>query len=92
MHFIENVNKDDFEEFVKNNPYKSHFMQSYYWGNVMKEKNFIPHYVGLEDDGKLVATALLLQKKLLVFLISIVHVDSYGIIMIILYLKFLLII
>ena len=65
MHFIENVNKDDFEEFVKNNPYKSHFMQSYYWGNVMKEKNFIPHYVGLEDDGKLVATALLLQKKLL---------------------------
>ena len=31
MHFIENVNEDDFEEFVKNNPYKSHFMQSYYW-------------------------------------------------------------
>lgn len=65
MHFIENVKKEDFEEFVKNNPYKSHFMQSYAWGEVMKNKNFSPHFVGLEEQGKLVATALLLQKNLL---------------------------
>lgn len=65
MRFVENVKKDVFEEFVKNNPYKAHFMQSYYWGGVMKKKNFTPHYVGLEDNGKLVASALLLQKQLI---------------------------
>ena len=65
MNFIENVEVHEYEEFVKNHPTKSHFMQSYYWGEVSKEKNLIPHYVGLKKDGKLVATALLLEKKLI---------------------------
>lgn len=64
MNFIENVEKKEYEEFVKNHP-KSHFMQSYYWGEVMKHKNFTPHYVGIKKDGKLIATALLLKKHLL---------------------------
>lgn len=65
MNFIENVSKDKYESFVKNHK-KSHFLQSYAWGEFSKkEKNLIPHYVGLEDDnGNLVATALLLEKKL----------------------------
>lgn len=65
MKFIENVSKDKYEKFVKNHK-KSHFLQSYSWGEfAKKEKNLIPHYIGLENDkGKLVATALLLEKKL----------------------------
>ncbi len=65
MKFIIDVEKDRYEEFVKNNK-KSHFLQSYAWGEfAKKEKNLIPHYVGLEDNNnKLVATALILEKKL----------------------------
>lgn len=65
MKFITDIEKDRYEEFVKNNK-KSHFLQSYAWGEfAKKEKNLIPHYVGLEDNNnKLVATALILEKKL----------------------------
>lgn len=66
MKFIENVEKEKYEEFVKNHKSKSHFLQSYAWGEfARKSKNLIPHYVGLEDNkNKLLATALLLEKKL----------------------------
>lgn len=65
MKFVSNIDKDKFDSFNKSNP-KSHFMQSYAWGSfALKEKNLYPHYVGLEDDNNnLVATALLLEKKL----------------------------
>ena len=63
MEFLENVNEEEYETFVKNHK-KSHFMQSYYWGEVMKHKHFNPHYVGLKKNGQLVATALLLEKNL----------------------------
>lgn len=64
MNFIENVEKEIYEDFVKKNK-KGHFMQSYYWGDVSSFKHFTPHYVGLQKDGKLIATALLLQKHLI---------------------------
>ena len=64
MQLVENIDIKEYEEFVKNNPYKSHFMQSTAWGEVMKAKHFIPHYVGFKDGDNLVATALLLEKKL----------------------------
>lgn len=64
MIFVSNLNKDEYENFVKNNP-KSHFMQSYAWGEfALKEKKLISHYVGLKDNDRLVATALMLEKKL----------------------------
>lgn len=63
MEFIENIDKLEYEEFVKKS-FKPHFMQSYYFGQIMKYKNFIPHYVGLKENGILIATALLLKKKL----------------------------
>ena len=65
MEFIENIEKDEYEEFVlKSN--KSHFLQSYDWGKFSKKnKNVTPHYVGLKDKNKLVATALLLERKLI---------------------------
>lgn len=64
MEFIEITTKDEYEKFVLNHP-KSHFMQSYYWGEVMKKKHFEPHYIILKDNDKIVASALLLKKKLL---------------------------
>lgn len=63
MKFVANIEEKEYEKFVSKNK-KSHFMQSYYWGEVMKYKNFIPHYVGIKEDGVLVATALLLEKKM----------------------------
>ena len=65
MNFIENIEKERFEEFVKKHP-KSHFLQSYAWGEFAKEeKNLTPHYVGLENNKhQLVAATLLLEKHL----------------------------
>jgi len=64
MIFIEKIEEIEFENFVYNHPTKSHFMQSYYFGQISKAKGFIPHYVGVKENGKLIASALLLQKKL----------------------------
>ncbi len=64
MKFIENVDKDKYIEFTDNHP-KSHFLQSYAWGEFCKKiKGQIPYYVGMIDDkDNLVATALILLKK-----------------------------
>lgn len=62
--FITNLNKNEYEEFVFHNN-KSHFMQSYNWGKIQTNKNFKPYYVGLKKDNKLVASALILEKKIL---------------------------
>lgn len=66
MKFIENIEKDKYEKFVVNHKSKSHFLQSYDWGEFSKEnKNTTPYYVGIVDDkNKLIATALLLQRKM----------------------------
>ena len=64
MKFIENVSQKEYDAFVKSHK-KAHFLQSYAWGEFAKvSKNLIPHYVGLEKNGKLQATALLLEKQL----------------------------
>ena len=64
MKFIDNVEMNSYKNFADNHK-KSHFLQSYEWGQFCKKaKNQIPHYVGLVDDnGVLVATALILEKK-----------------------------
>ena len=60
-----NLEKEQYEKFVKNNKYKSHFLQSYTWGQFSKaKKNLWPYYVGLKKNNKIVAATLLLQKKL----------------------------
>ncbi len=65
MELICNIDRDTYEAFVENNPYKSHYLQSYAWGEFcQKDKNFIPHYIGLMDNNSLVAATLLLEKKL----------------------------
>ncbi len=66
MKFVDNIEKDKYEKFVSNHKTKSHFLQSSSWGDFCKEnKHTTPYYVGLTDDkNKLVATALLLERKL----------------------------
>ena len=64
MKFVTNIEKEKFDSFVCSSN-KPHFLQSYNWGEFAKlEKNLIPHYVGLEENGKLIATAMILEKKL----------------------------
>lgn len=64
MKFVENVEKKDYQNFTLKHA-KSHFLQSYEWGNFCKKiKNQIPKYIGvLNEDNKLIATALILLKK-----------------------------
>ena len=64
MRFIKNLSEKEYQKFWENNEY-NHFMQSYEWGKACeKNRNLIPYYVGLmNDDGKIVAEALLLKKK-----------------------------
>ena len=66
MKFVCDIDKKKYDKFVKKHPTKSHFLQSYAWGEFSKEaRGVIPHYVGLVDkDDKLVCATLLLQKKL----------------------------
>lgn len=62
MQFVTDIKPEDYENFVSHHPTKSHFMQSFYWGEICKNKNFIPHYVGLIDNNGIVAAALILEK------------------------------
>lgn len=64
MEFVENIDKTEYENFVSNHP-MGHFLQSFYWGEVSKEKNYKSHYVGIKQDGEIIATALLLEKHLI---------------------------
>lgn len=65
MKFFKNLNKQEYDKFVKKSN-KSHFLQSYAWGEFSKEsRNLIPHYVGIKNNNnEIIATALLLEKKL----------------------------
>lgn len=67
MKLIENLSQEKYEKFCRENKHNSHFLHSYVWGKFQeKERNVIPHYVGYEDDKhKLVAVALLLERKLM---------------------------
>ena len=66
MYTLKELNKKEYEQFVKNHKTKSHFLQSYAWGEFSQQKkNLKPYYIGLINDSKEIeATALLLEKKL----------------------------
>ena len=63
MNFVENVSKKEYDHFVERHEY-GHFLKSYEWGEVSKLNGWNPFYVGLKDNNKLVATALLLKKQM----------------------------
>ena len=49
MKFVENIEKSKYEKFVENHKTKSHFLQSYDWGEFSKSnKNVTPYYVTLD--------------------------------------------
>ncbi|MGM9834416.1 MAG: lipid II:glycine glycyltransferase FemX [Bacilli bacterium] len=63
MHFIENLAEKEYQAFWESTP-NNHFMQSYEWGLIQeKNRGYKAHYVGLKDNDKIVAAALLLKKK-----------------------------
>ena len=63
---LKNIEKNVFDEFVRNHKSKSHFLQSLSWGEFAKiKKNLTPYYLGLvNDEDEIVAATLLLEKKL----------------------------
>ncbi|MBQ6389162.1 MAG: peptidoglycan bridge formation glycyltransferase FemA/FemB family protein [Mogibacterium sp.] len=62
----EELNREEFNGFARDNAdrVKTHFLGSYEWGEVSKIRNWQPLHVGVREDGKLVATALVLKKAL----------------------------
>lgn len=66
MNKLVELEKNEYTNFVKNHKTKSHFLQSYEWGKFAKaKKNVTPYYIGLvNENNKVVAATLLLQKKL----------------------------
>ena len=63
MKFIKNINQKEYNDFLLDNSY-THFMQTSEFGEIRKTKKYIPHLVGLRENGKLICSALLLEKKL----------------------------
>ncbi len=63
---LKNIDKDIYDNYVKNHPTKSHFLQSHAWGEFAKvKKGLTPYYLGLvNENDEIVAATLLLQKNL----------------------------
>ena len=64
---LKNIEKNEFDEYVRNHKTKSHFLQSLSWGEFAKiKKNVTPYYLGLVNEkDEIVAATLLLEKKLI---------------------------
>lgn len=62
--FDENLSREEFGSLRDNKNVKTHFLGSYAWGEVSGEGNWVPYYTGVRKDGEIVATALILQKRL----------------------------
>lgn len=63
---LKNIEKNQFDNFVKEHKTKSHFLQSLSWGEFSKiKKNLTPYYLGLvNEEDEIVGATLLLEKKL----------------------------
>ena len=60
--FVNNLNKEEFNNFVKNHEY-CNLLQSYEWANI--KSNWDHEYTGVyNEEGKIVATGLVLIKRL----------------------------
>lgn len=65
MELVE-LEKERYDDFVRNNPYKSHFLQSLAWGELAQEKRHLtPYFLGLVDENNEIQAATLLLKKTL---------------------------
>ncbi|MBR2678857.1 MAG: peptidoglycan bridge formation glycyltransferase FemA/FemB family protein [Bacilli bacterium] len=63
---LKNLEKEQFDNYVRDHKTKSHFLQSLAWGEFAKaKKNLTPYYLGLvNDNDEVVGATLLLEKKL----------------------------
>ena len=63
---LTNIEKEKFDDYIKNHPQKSHFLQSVSWGEFAKvKKHLTPYYLGLiNEEDKIVGATLLLEKHL----------------------------
>lgn len=59
--FIDNLNKQEFNQFASNYQYSS-LLQSYQWAQI--KSNFKPLHVGVKNNDKIVGVALILIRKL----------------------------
>ena len=49
---LKNIEKEKFDEFVKNHKTKSHFLQSLSWGEFARvKKHLTPYYLGLVNEN-----------------------------------------
>lgn len=63
MEFIPIIDLNEFDSFVKNSPY-NHYMKTSYWAQYQKKNGYHPYFVGMKEEGQLVGTALILEKKI----------------------------
>lgn len=64
MHKLVKLEKEKYDNYIKNHKLKSHFLQSYSWGEFSKvKKNLTPYYMGLIDEKDNILAATLLLKK-----------------------------
>ena len=65
--FTEKLGRDEFNSLALKgrSSVKAHFLSSYEWGEVSAKRNRIPYYTGIYEDGRLVATALVLKRSLI---------------------------
>ena len=60
---FEELSKEEFTTFEKNHPYGS-FYQTIGWGELKKRNGWNYYLVGLKENDKILAGAMLLEKKL----------------------------
>ena len=61
MELVE-LNEFDYKEYTKNN--HAHFLESYEWGIVSKNRGYNVHYLGLKDNEEIKGSALVIERKL----------------------------
>ena len=63
---LKEISAEKLDDFVLHSS-KPHFMQTSAWADVSATRNYIPHLLGLFDGEELKGTALLLEKKVLIY-------------------------
>ncbi len=62
MNFARDIAREEFDNFVRNHPTKSHFLQSWAWGEFQEQRGRKVYHVGMRaEDGSLCAAALLIR-------------------------------
>lgn len=63
---LEQLTAEEFNAFAKKHPLST-FFQSSYWGELKKSTGWIPHILGIKENGKIKGATLLLAKKIPIF-------------------------